>query len=148
MPASIRVIKGLRALRVCAYACVHLSAAMLWCYAMRWCNAAAAMLLLQCCCCNAAAAMLLLQCCCCCCSSSDFFKYEPEAAVEATPAVFDRYLVTQWRQLLAAADAFRAQHRDSLGDKSIIPPANYHLPRRWKNPCAAIIFLPETISRP
>ena len=59
-----------------------------------------------------------------------FFTYELEAAVEATPAIFGRYLVTQRRQLLAAADAFRAQHRDNLGDKSIFPPANYHLPRR------------------
>ena len=59
-----------------------------------------------------------------------FFKYEPDAAVEATPSIFGRYLVTKWRQLLAAADAFRAQHWDNLGNKSIFPPANYHLPRR------------------
>ena len=36
--------------------------------------------------------------------------YEIEAAVEAAPAIFGRYQVTQWRQLLAAADAFRAGH--------------------------------------
>ena len=59
-----------------------------------------------------------------------FFIYELEAAVEATPAIFGRYLVTQWRQLLAAADAFRAENWDNLDDKSIFPPANYHLLRR------------------
>ena len=37
-------------------------------------------------------------------------KYEIEAAEEAAPAIFSRYLVAQWRQLLAAADAFRAEH--------------------------------------
>ena len=43
-------------------------------------------------------------------SSSNFLIYKIEAAVEAAPAIFGRYLVTQWRQLLAAADAFRAEH--------------------------------------
>ena len=43
-------------------------------------------------------------------SSSNFLIYKIEAAVEAVPAIFGRYLVTQWRQLLAAADAFRAEH--------------------------------------
>ena len=40
---------------------------------------------------------------------SNFLIYEMEAAVEADPAIFGRYLVTLWRQLLAAADAFRAE---------------------------------------
>ena len=35
-----------------------------------------------------------------------FFIYEIEAAEEAAPAIFGRYLVAQWRQLLAAADVF------------------------------------------
>ena len=36
--------------------------------------------------------------------------YEIEAAVEAAPEVFGRYLVTLWRQLLVAADALRTKH--------------------------------------
>ena len=71
MPASIRVIKGLRALRACAYAFA--------------------------CCCSAAAAAI-------------FLIYKIEAAEEAAPTIFGRYLVAQRRQLLAASVAFRAEH--------------------------------------
>ena len=39
-----------------------------------------------------------------------FLIYKIEAAVKAAPAIFGRYLETLWRQLLAAADAFRAEH--------------------------------------
>ena len=46
----------------------------------------------------------------CAACSSNFLIYHIEAAIEAAPAIFGRYLVTQWRQLLAAADAFRAEH--------------------------------------
>ena len=46
-------------------------------------------------------------------SAAAIFSYMKiiEAAVKAAPAIFGRYLVTQWQQLLAAADAFRAEHR-------------------------------------
>ena len=43
-------------------------------------------------------------------SSSNFLIYKIAVAVEAASAIFGRYLVTQWRQLLVAADAFRAEH--------------------------------------
>ena len=43
-------------------------------------------------------------------SSSNFLIYEIEGAEEAAPAIFGRYLVAQWPQQLAAADAFRAEH--------------------------------------
>ena len=64
-----------------------------------------------CCCCVCWCCYVCCCCCyCCCCSSSNFLIYEIEAAVEAAPAIFGRYLVTLWRQLLAAADAFRVEH--------------------------------------
>ena len=90
----------------CAAACmVLLHGAAAWCCCMVLLHGATAwrcfMVLL-----HAAAA------CCCCCSSgsSNFLIYKIEAAVEAAPAIFGRYLVTLWRQLLAAADAFPAEH--------------------------------------
>ena len=42
-------------------------------------------------------------------SSSNFLIYEIGAAEEAAEAIFGRYLVAQWRQLLAAAVTFRAE---------------------------------------
>ena len=84
---------------------VLLHGAAVWCCCMVLLHGAAA----WCCC------ILLLHgaaawCRCCCSSSNNFLIYEIEAAVEAAPTIFGRYLVTLWRQLLAAADAFRAEH--------------------------------------
>ena len=135
------------------------------------CAAAAAcvmVLLLVCCCCSCAAAAAARvqqqqnssrrrrrrRCRCCCCggggssSSSNFLICEIEAAEGAAPAIFGRYLLAQWRSYWRPPLRLGRNIGYNLGDKAVFPPANYHLLRRYKKPCAAIISLPETISRP
>ena len=67
-------------------------------------------------------------------SSSNFLIYKIEAAVDAAPAIFGRYLVTLWRQQLAAADAFGYNIGYNLDDKAVFPQAKYNLLCRYRNP--------------
>ena len=82
---------------------LHGVAAAEWCCCVVLLRGAAAA---WCCCCM----VLLLHGAAAATCSSNFLIYKIEAAVEAGPAIFSKYLVTQWRQLLAAADAFPAEH--------------------------------------
>ena len=75
--------------------------------------------------------------------------YEIEAAVEAAPAIFGRYLVALWRQLLwRPPTRFGRNIGYNSGDKAVLPPANYHLLRQYRNPVRGHHLPSGDITRP